>query len=105
MRQALGDCGGVRRLSWRPVSPRDLGDAATVWREVADGRQREGDLLRLGDAERRLADVLELQGRWQEVLASQDRAATAFTAGQGQQEVDMARAGLAMALEHASLGR
>ena len=60
----------------------DLGDAATVWREVAGGRQREGDLLRLGDAERRLAAVLELQGRWQEALASRERAAAAFTAAQ-----------------------
>jgi tetratricopeptide (TPR) repeat protein len=58
----------------------DLGDAATVWREVADGRQRDGDLLGLGDAQRRLAAVLELQGRWQEALASRERAATAFTA-------------------------
>ena len=58
----------------------DLGDAATVWREVADGRQRDGDLLGLGDAQRQLAAVLELQGRWQEALASRERAATAFTA-------------------------
>jgi DNA-binding NarL/FixJ family response regulator len=58
----------------------DLGDAATVWREVADGRQRDGDLLGLGDARRRLAAVLELQGRWQEALASREGAATAFTA-------------------------
>jgi DNA-binding NarL/FixJ family response regulator len=58
----------------------DLGPAATVWREVADGRDRDGDLIRLGDAQRRLAAVLELQGRWQEALASRERAATAFTA-------------------------
>jgi DNA-binding NarL/FixJ family response regulator len=58
----------------------DLGDAATVWREVADGRQRDGDLRGLGDAQRRLAAVLELQGRWQEALASREHAATAFTA-------------------------
>jgi hypothetical protein len=32
-------------------------------REVADGRQLEGDLLRLGDALHRLAAVLEMQGR------------------------------------------
>jgi tetratricopeptide (TPR) repeat protein len=51
----------------------DLGDAATVWREVADGRQRDGDLLGLGDAQRRLAAVLELQGRWQEALATRER--------------------------------
>jgi DNA-binding NarL/FixJ family response regulator len=58
----------------------DLGDAATVWREVADGRQRDSDLRLLGDAQRRLAAVLELQGRWQEALASRERAAVAFTA-------------------------
>ena len=58
----------------------DLGDATTVWREVADGRQLAGDLLRLGDAQHRLAAVLEMQGRWQEALASRERAASAFTA-------------------------
>jgi DNA-binding NarL/FixJ family response regulator len=58
----------------------DLGDAATVWREVADGRQRDDDQRGLGDAQRRLAAVLELQGRWQEALASRERAAMAFTA-------------------------
>ncbi|HEX3199016.1 MAG TPA: AAA family ATPase [Propionibacteriaceae bacterium] len=58
----------------------DLGDAATVWREVAGGRQRDGELLLQGDAQRRLAAVLELQGRWQEALASRERAAVAFTA-------------------------
>jgi DNA-binding CsgD family transcriptional regulator len=58
----------------------DLGDAATVWREVADGRERDGDPRALGDAQRRLAAVLELQGRWQEALASRERTAVAFTA-------------------------
>jgi DNA-binding NarL/FixJ family response regulator len=143
----------------------DLGDAATVWREVADGRQRDGDLLGLGDAQRRLAAVLELQGRWQEALVGRERAATAFTAanapadaaterlaaaahlrsagsfraalslletaaqqaraaqrvdlqarilghegnararmGEGQQGVELVRAGLAMALEHGLVG-
>jgi DNA-binding NarL/FixJ family response regulator len=57
----------------------DLADAITTWREVADGRRREGDRARLGTAHRRLAAVLELQGRWQEALASRERAATAFT--------------------------
>jgi tetratricopeptide (TPR) repeat protein len=59
----------------------DLAEAATIWREVADGRRREGDLLPLGTAHRRLAAVLELQGRWQEALASREQAAVAFTAG------------------------
>jgi DNA-binding NarL/FixJ family response regulator len=58
----------------------DLADAVTTWREVADGRRREGDPARLGTAHRRLAAVLELQGRWQEALASREQAAAAFTA-------------------------
>jgi hypothetical protein len=33
----------------------DLGEAITAWREVADGRRRDGDLLRLGEAQRRQA--------------------------------------------------
>jgi DNA-binding NarL/FixJ family response regulator len=59
----------------------ELAEAATIWREVADGRRREGDRFPLGMAQRRLAAVLELQGRWQEALASRERAAVAFTAG------------------------
>jgi DNA-binding NarL/FixJ family response regulator len=59
----------------------DLAEAATIWREVADGRRREGDPFPLGTAQRRLAAVLELQGRWQEALASREQAAVAFTAG------------------------
>ena len=57
----------------------DLGEAITAWREVADGHRRDGDLLRLGKAHRRLAAALELQGRWQEALASREQAAAAFT--------------------------
>ena len=58
----------------------DLAEAGTIWREVADGRRREGDPFPLGTAQRRLAAVLELQGRWQEALASREQAAGAFTA-------------------------
>jgi DNA-binding NarL/FixJ family response regulator len=58
----------------------DLAEAATVWREVADGRRRQGDPFPLGTAQRRLAAVLELQGRWQEALAGREQAAVAFTA-------------------------
>src|SRR6266545_3608185 len=57
----------------------DLGEAITAWREVADGRRREGGLADLGKAHRRLAAALELQGRWQEALASRELAAAAFT--------------------------
>jgi DNA-binding CsgD family transcriptional regulator len=58
----------------------DLTEAILTWREVADGHRRDGDLARLGMAQRRLAAVLELQGRWQEALASREQAAVAFTA-------------------------
>jgi DNA-binding CsgD family transcriptional regulator len=58
----------------------DLAEAATTWREVADGRRRGGDPARLGTARRRLAAALELQGRWPEALAARDQAAVAFTA-------------------------
>jgi tetratricopeptide (TPR) repeat protein len=58
----------------------DPAEAGTIWREVADGRRREGDPFPLGTAQRRLAAVLELQGRWQEALASREQAAGAFTA-------------------------
>jgi DNA-binding NarL/FixJ family response regulator len=57
----------------------DLAEASTVWREVADGRRREGDPFPLGTAHSRLAAVLELQSRWQEALASREQAAGAFT--------------------------
>jgi DNA-binding NarL/FixJ family response regulator len=58
----------------------DLTEAIPTWREVADGRLRDGGLDRLGTAQRRLAAVLELQGRWQEALTSREQAAVAFTA-------------------------
>jgi DNA-binding NarL/FixJ family response regulator len=59
----------------------DLAEASTIWREVADGRRREGDPFPLGTAQRRLAAVLELLGRWQEALTSREQAAAAFTDG------------------------
>src|SRR5512133_1972420 len=58
----------------------DVTEAIPTWREVADGRRRDGDLARLGTAQRRLASALELQGRWQEALTSREQAAVAFTA-------------------------
>jgi DNA-binding CsgD family transcriptional regulator len=57
----------------------DLAEAIPAWRDVADGRRSDSDPIRLGMAQRRLAAVLELQGRWQEALASREQAALAFT--------------------------
>ena len=68
--------------AWRgmPNSLATSADAVPIWREVADGHRRDNDLLRLGMAQRRVAAVLELQGRWQEALSSREQAALAFTA-------------------------
>ena len=70
----------LERLAGYAELAGDLAEAVPTWREVADGRRRDGDLSRLGIAHRRLAAVLELQGRWQEALASREQAAVAFTA-------------------------
>jgi tetratricopeptide (TPR) repeat protein len=70
----------LERLAGYAELAGDLAEAITTWREVADGRRREGDPLRLGTAHSRLAAALELQGRWQEALASREQAAGAFTA-------------------------
>ena len=69
----------LERLAGHAELGGDLAEATTTWREVADGRRRDGDLPRLGTAQRRLAAALELQGRWQEGLASREQAAVAFT--------------------------
>jgi DNA-binding NarL/FixJ family response regulator len=70
----------LERLAGYAELAGDLAEAVPTWREVADGRRRDGDPLRLGNALRRLAGVLELQGRWQEALTSREHAAVAFTA-------------------------
>jgi DNA-binding CsgD family transcriptional regulator len=70
----------LERLAGYAELAGDLAEAIPTWREVADGRRRDGDLPRLGTAQRRLAAVLELQGRWQEALAGREQAAVAFTA-------------------------
>jgi DNA-binding NarL/FixJ family response regulator len=79
-----GEDGGrldvLERLAGCAELAGDLAEASTIWREVADGRRREADPFPLGTAQRRLAAVLELQGRWQEALASREQAAAAFTA-------------------------
>jgi DNA-binding CsgD family transcriptional regulator len=70
----------LERLAGLSELAGDLGEAITTWRELADGRRQEGDQARLASAHRRLAAALELQGRWQEALASRELAAAAFTA-------------------------
>ena len=70
----------LERLAGLDELPGDLGEAITSWREVVDGRRHADDLPRLAGAHRRLAAALELQGRWQEALASRELGAAAFTA-------------------------
>jgi DNA-binding NarL/FixJ family response regulator len=70
----------LERLAGYAELAGDLAEAVPTWREVADARRRDDDVPRLGVAHRRLAAVLELQGRWQEALASREQAAVAFTA-------------------------
>jgi DNA-binding NarL/FixJ family response regulator len=58
----------------------DLGGAVRAWREAAEGRRARGEDGRLGEALRRLAGALELQGRWEDALPARDQAADAFAA-------------------------
>ncbi len=57
-----------------------LPEAARAWREVADGRRHSGDLRACAAAERKLANVAELQGHWARALAAREAAAQAFAA-------------------------
>jgi DNA-binding NarL/FixJ family response regulator len=78
--QESGRLDVLERLAGYAELAGDVAEAIPTWREVADGRRREGDLARVGTAHHRLAAALELQGRWQEALASREQAAVAFTA-------------------------
>jgi tetratricopeptide (TPR) repeat protein len=68
--QESGRLDVLERLAGYAELAGDVAEAIPTWREVADGRRQEGDLARLGTAHHRLAAALELQGRWQEALAS-----------------------------------
>lgn len=57
-----------------------LSEAARAWREVADGRRLSGDLRANAVAERKLANIAELQGRWEQALAAREAAAQSFAA-------------------------
>ena len=83
----------------------DLADAARTWREVAEGRRRGGDARPLGEASRRLASVLELQGRWDEALASREEAAAAFASASAPGEAAAERLAAATHLRSAASSR
>jgi DNA-binding NarL/FixJ family response regulator/tetratricopeptide (TPR) repeat protein len=73
---ALGRLGRCAELAG------DLGGAARAWREAAEGRRRGGEDAALGEALRRLAGALELQGLWEDALAAREQAADAFAAAE-----------------------
>lgn len=56
----------------------DLAEASRAWREVAEAREKDGNLYALGETKRRLATVYGLQGAWERALGAHREAATAF---------------------------
>ncbi len=55
-----------------------LADAEQAWHEVADGRQKAGDLLAYAETQRRLATLHSLQGTWGRSIAARRKAAETF---------------------------
>ena len=68
----LGECAQLSGMA---------AEAARAWREVAEGRRQRGDLRAAAFAERKLANVAELQGHWEAALAAHEAAAHSFAAG------------------------
>ena len=68
----LGECAQLSGMA---------AEAAHAWREVAEGRRQRGDLQAAAFAERKLANVAELQGHWEAALAAHEAAARSFAAG------------------------
>jgi DNA-binding CsgD family transcriptional regulator len=56
----------------------DPGEAVRARRDVVERLRRQGDPAATGEATRRLAAALEVQGRWDEALAAREEAAVAF---------------------------
>src|SRR4029078_2297924 len=55
-----------------------LPEAARSWSEVAEGRRQHGDTHGYAEAERRLANIAELQGHWERALAAREAAAQVY---------------------------
>jgi DNA-binding CsgD family transcriptional regulator len=73
-----GRIAALERLAVCAELAGEPGEAVRTWREVADGRRRAGDQLGVGEASRRLAGALEVQGRWEEALEAREAGAAAF---------------------------
>jgi predicted ATPase/DNA-binding CsgD family transcriptional regulator len=57
-------------------------EATRAWREVAAGWEQLGHKLLWAEAERKLANVCELQGHWEQSLAAREMAAQLFFASE-----------------------
>jgi DNA-binding NarL/FixJ family response regulator len=77
-------------------------EAVPVWREVVDLRRRTGDANGTAEAQRELANVLEVRGRTADALAAHAAAAAGFLAAG--RERDAARERLAVAIDLHVLG-
>jgi DNA-binding CsgD family transcriptional regulator len=77
-----GRLAALERLATCAELAGELGEAVRAWREVVEGRRKAGDLTGIGEASRRLAGALEVQGRWEEALGAREAGASAF-AGAG----------------------
>ena len=73
-----GRLGALERLAQCAELAGEQGEAVRTWREVTEGYRRDGDSLRIGEASRRLAGALEVQGRWEEALSAREDGAAAF---------------------------
>ncbi len=80
----------------------DPGEAVRTWREVVEGRRREGDPRAVAEASRRLAGALEVQGRWDEALMTREEAAVAFAAADERGEAAAERLAAASHLRSAA---
>ncbi len=78
-------------------------EAARAWREVAEGRRQSGDARGCALAERKLANVAELQGHWESAMTARVAAAQYFAAARLPAEAAATR--LAAAAHLRSAGR
>jgi DNA-binding CsgD family transcriptional regulator len=79
-----------------------LPEAARAWREAAAGWRQRGDLRASAEAERKLANVCELQGQWEGALAARVTAAEAFAASGLPAEAALERLAVAAHLRSAA---
>lgn len=80
----------------------ELSEAADTWTQIAALRRISGDRLREAAALRRLANVADMQGAWEDATSARRAAAAAFTAAGRPDEAAADHLALAEQLESAS---